>query len=82
MTGYLDEILDIAFFGENDNYFAVAANSCDIHVYNENMNCTLLKGHTDLVVALATSHIFPNLLVSGGKVRFYIHLTYFFIFFF
>ncbi|XP_065221230.1 transducin beta-like protein 3 [Planococcus citri] len=67
MTGYLDEILDIAFFGDHDNYFAVAANSCDIHVYNQNMNCSLLKGHTDLVVSLATSRGFPNLLVSGSK---------------
>lgn len=68
MTAYLDEILDIAFFGEDESYLAVAANSCNIHVYDKNMNCTLLKGHTDLVVSLATSRGFPNILVSGGKV--------------
>lgn len=68
MTAYLDEILNIVFFGENENYLAVAANSCDIHVYDQNMNCSLLKGHTDLVVSLASSRGSPNILVSGGKV--------------
>lgn len=67
MIGYLDEILDIVFFGENENFLAVATNSCDIHIYDENMNCFLAKGHTDLVVSLATSCISPNLLASGSK---------------
>jgi len=32
------------------------------------MNCTLLKGHTDLVLALATSKVDPNILVTSSKV--------------
>lgn len=69
MIGYLDEILDIVFFGENENFLAVATNSCDIHIYDKNMNCFLAKGHSDLVVSLATSCISPNLLASGSKVH-------------
>lgn len=68
MIGYLDEILDITYFGEDERFLAVAANSCDIHLFDNNMNCSLGKGHTDLVVSLATSRSLPNLLVSGSKV--------------
>ena len=68
MIGYLDEIFDIAFFGEDEQFLAVAANSCDIYVYDKNMNCSLVKGHSDLVVSLGTSASYPNLLVSGSKV--------------
>lgn len=70
MTGYLDEILDLTFFGEEDEYLVVASNSSHLNVYDKNMNCSLLKGHSDCIISLATSPGFPNILVSGSKVRF------------
>lgn len=67
-VGFSDEILDIALLGENDEFVAVATNSCDIKLYaDKTMNCQLLRGHTDLVLALNKSASNPNLLVSGSK---------------
>lgn len=67
-VGFSDEILDLSFFGENDSYIAVATNSNDIKLYDsDSMNCRLLKGHTDLVLALNKSITNANLLVSASK---------------
>lgn len=67
--GFSDEILDIVYVGPKESHLAVATNSQDIKLYNAaNMNCQLLQGHTDLVVALSTSSANPCLLASGAKV--------------
>lgn len=67
-VGFSDEILDISFLGANDSYLAVATNSTDIKLYeNKNMNCQLLKGHTDIVLSLNKSMTNPNLLASSSK---------------
>jgi len=67
-AGYNDDILDIAWFGQGENHLAVATNSNHVKVYNlETMDCTLLKGHTDLVMALATSRANLNILVTSSK---------------
>lgn len=66
--GFSDEILDISIVGKDNSHLAVATNSADIKLYeNSTMNCQLLKGHTDLVLALSTSEKNPNLLISSGK---------------
>ncbi|XP_012256209.2 transducin beta-like protein 3 [Athalia rosae] len=68
LVGYTDEILDIAYLGDQDTHLAVATNSPDIKLYELNtMNCQLLRGHTDLVLSLATTTINPNLLLSSAK---------------
>lgn len=65
MVGFCDEILDICFVGKKNRYLAVATNSNDIKLYDtSNMNCQILKGHTDIVLAVS-SH--KNFLVSSGK---------------
>ncbi|CAD7080095.1 unnamed protein product [Hermetia illucens] len=65
LVGFSDEILDICFLGKKGRYLAVATNSNDIKCYDTlNMNCTILSGHTDIVLALA-SH--KNFLLSSGK---------------
>ncbi|KZS02971.1 Transducin beta protein 3 [Daphnia magna] len=67
-AGYNDDILDIAWFGEGETHLAVATNSIHVKVYDiETMNCTLLKGHTDLVLALATSKSDFSILVTSSK---------------
>lgn len=69
MIGYSDEILDIAYLGANDSHIALATNSCDIKLYDiASMNCQLLCGHSDSVLALATTPANVNLLISSAKV--------------
>lgn len=67
-VGFSDEILDVVYFGKDSEYIAVATNSSDIKLYeNSSVNCRLLKGHTDIVLALKTSVTNPNLLISSSK---------------
>ncbi|CAH0563684.1 unnamed protein product [Brassicogethes aeneus] len=66
--GFSDDILDITYVGKEETHLAVATNSNDIKLYdNSTMNCQLLKGHTDIVLALNTSKTNPNLLISSAK---------------
>lgn len=68
-VGFSDEILDIVYLGEGDSHLAVATNSTNVALYRvSDMSCTLLRGHTDLVLSLATSRANPKLLVSCAKV--------------
>lgn len=67
-VGFSDEILDLVYVGTNDSHIAVATNSSDIKLYDSStMNCQLLKGHSDIVLALAVSVINPDFMISSGK---------------
>lgn len=67
-VGFSDEILDVTYFGKGDTHIAVATNSNDIKIYEiSSMNCELLKGHGDIVLALNRSPANPNLLASSSK---------------
>jgi U3 small nucleolar RNA-associated protein 13 len=69
MVGFSDEVLDVVMLGTGDSHLAVATNSTDIKLYRlKDMSCQLLKGHTDLVLTLATTTSNPSLLLSGAKV--------------
>ncbi|XP_050667164.1 transducin beta-like protein 3 [Leptidea sinapis] len=68
MIGFTDEILDIIFVGKDDTHIVVATNSRDLKYYElDNMNCRLLKGHTDIVLALARFPTRPEMFVSSAK---------------
>lgn len=68
LVGFSDDILDIAYFGNNDTHLAVATNSNDIKVYEIlTLNCQLLKGHTDMVLSVTTSKTNKDLLASSSK---------------
>ncbi|KAL0100232.1 hypothetical protein PUN28_019568 [Cardiocondyla obscurior] len=68
LVGYSDEILDVVYLGDNDSHIALATNSSDIKLYEiVSMTSQLLCGHTDSVLALATSPANVNLLVSSSK---------------
>lgn len=72
LVGYSDEILDVTYLGNNDSHIALATNSNDIKLYDiASMNCQLLCGHTDIVLALATTPANVNLLASSAKVYVY-----------
>lgn len=63
--GFSAEILDAVFLGKKDRYLAVATNSADIKVYDTlDMNCKVVKGHTDIILSLASLR---NFLLSAGK---------------
>lgn len=63
--GFSAEILDIAFLGKKGRYIAVATNSSDIKVYDTvDMNCQIVKGHTGIVLSLASLR---NFLLSSSK---------------
>ncbi|XP_017836753.2 transducin beta-like protein 3 [Drosophila busckii] len=66
LVGFNDEILDMCFLGDNDRYLAIATNSKHFKLYDteQQMNCSLISGHTDTVMSLAASH---NLLLTVGK---------------
>uniref|UniRef100_A0A8D8WKN6 Transducin beta-like protein 3 n=1 Tax=Cacopsylla melanoneura TaxID=428564 RepID=A0A8D8WKN6_9HEMI len=67
-VGFSDEILDIALLGDTESHIAVASNTPNIQLYSrKDMSCTLVSGHTDFVLALATSLANRNLLLSGSK---------------
>lgn len=68
LIGFSDEILDIAFCGQKNEYTAVATNSNDIKLYcSATMNCQLLVGHTDIVMAVSVAPFNPHLLASSSK---------------
>lgn len=68
LVGFKDEVLDVVFVGDDDSHLAVATNSVDIKLYNmKDMGCQLLRGHTDLVLTLASTPSNTSLLVSGSK---------------
>ncbi|KAL4712258.1 hypothetical protein ACJJTC_004020 [Scirpophaga incertulas] len=68
IVGFTDEILDIIFIGKDESHIMVATNSCDLKYYEiESMNCQIIKGHTDIVLALANFPTKPNLFVSSSK---------------
>lgn len=63
--GFSAEILDAVFVGKKDRYLAVATNSADIKIYDTlDMNCKIIKGHTDIILSLASLR---NYLLSAGK---------------
>lgn len=68
MTGFTDEVLDIIFVGKDETHFVVATNSRDLKYYEmDNMNCQIVKGHNDIVLALARFPTRPDMFVSSGK---------------
>lgn len=68
LVGFNDDILDIAFLGKDDTHFAVATNSHFVKVFDRsNFNCQLLKGHTDIVLALDTFPCCPYAMASCSK---------------
>lgn len=68
MIGFTDEILDLIFIGPDETHIVVATNSPDLKYYhNDTMNCQIIKGHTDIVLALAAFPTKQDMFISSGK---------------
>lgn len=65
--GYNDEIIDVAYIGEEETHLAVAANSEQIRVFNlKEFECDLVYGHSDIVICL-DRNTDGTLMASGSK---------------
>ncbi|URD82085.1 Utp13 specific WD40 associated domain [Musa troglodytarum] len=71
LVGYNEEILDMKFLGDDEQYLAVATNLEQVRVYDvASMSCAyVLVGHTDIVVCIDTciSTYGRTMLVTGSK---------------
>lgn len=69
LVGSNDEVLDLKFIGNDpQKNIAVATNSPKIKIFNiETLNCYLLVGHSDIVLALAVFDHDPFLMASSSK---------------
>ncbi|KAM3964375.1 transducin beta-like protein 3 [Aphomia sociella] len=68
LIGFTDEVLDIIFIGQDEAHIVVATNSKDLKYYElESMNCQIIKGHTDIVLSMASFPSKPQMFVSSGK---------------
>ncbi|KAF9378500.1 U3 small nucleolar RNA-associated protein 13 [Podila verticillata] len=67
IVGYNDEIIDVAYIGEEETHLAVAANSEQIRVFNlKEFECDLVYGHSDIVICL-DRNTDGTLMASGSK---------------
>ncbi|GLT95057.1 hypothetical protein SLE2022_127620 [Rubroshorea leprosula] len=71
LVGFNEEIVDMKFLDEEEQYLAVATNLEQVRVYNlSSMSCSyVLAGHTDIVLCLDTckSSSQKTLIVTGSK---------------
>ncbi|KAF9586347.1 U3 small nucleolar RNA-associated protein 13 [Lunasporangiospora selenospora] len=66
VVGYNDEIIDVAYIGD-ETHLAVAANSEQIRIFNlKEFECDLIYGHSDTVICLDRNSD-GTLLASGSK---------------
>lgn len=60
--------MDIKFLGTNQEHIAVATNSPNIKVFDlKTMNCSIIKGHADIVLSLEVFPSDPYLMISSSK---------------
>ncbi|KAI6183587.1 hypothetical protein M3Y97_00504600 [Aphelenchoides bicaudatus] len=68
LAGFNEEILDVAFVSYELNCIAVATNSPQLRLYDlSNFNCTLVEGHTDLILSVDSPRWESGLLASSSK---------------
>ncbi|KAH9728068.1 WD REPEATS REGION domain-containing protein [Citrus sinensis] len=71
LVGYNEEILDLKFLGEEEQYLAVATNIEQVQVYDlSSMSCSyVLAGHSEIVLCLDTCALSSGkiLIVTGSK---------------
>ncbi|KAJ2719525.1 U3 small nucleolar RNA-associated protein [Coemansia sp. Benny D115] len=67
IVGYNEEIIDMAFVGDEQKHLAVATNTEQLRVYNtEDLNCELAYGHKDIILCLSV-HSGCGIVATGSK---------------
>ena len=67
IAGYNDEILDSIFVGDNDEQIAIVSNTDHLRIYDlDGIFCSLLYGHSDMIMNVCKSHD-NQFLLSGSK---------------
>ncbi|ORX94019.1 WD40 repeat-like protein [Basidiobolus meristosporus CBS 931.73] len=67
IVGYNEEVIDLAYLGEDESHLAVATNSEQIRVFNlEKFDCDILYGHSDIVLCMDERRD-AGFFVSGSK---------------
>ncbi|KAG1688006.1 Transducin beta-like protein 3 [Nymphon striatum] len=67
-VGHSDEILDIKLIGSEESHILVATNSHYLKLFKrDSFTCDLLKGHTDIVLAIDVFKKDKNIFASSGK---------------
>ena len=60
--------MDLTLLGEKENHLAVATNSPNIKIFDlSNFNCSILRGHQDIVLSLDIFKTDKNFLLSCSK---------------
>ena len=68
-VGHYDEILDLAFVGENDSMLSVASNSPAIKIIDiDTLDCRILTGHSGKDDYESGSHVQPKKLQKMGDI--------------
>ncbi|TPX56305.1 hypothetical protein PhCBS80983_g04618 [Powellomyces hirtus] len=67
IAGYNQEVLDLKLMGPEDSHLAVVTNTEQVRIYNlETMDCDILYGHSEIVMAIDRSRD-GTLLASGAR---------------
>lgn len=68
LVGHIDEVLDVKLIGAQQTHIAVATNSPKIKVFElATSSCSILLGHSDIVLNLAVFAQNASLMVSSSK---------------
>ncbi|KAK9764386.1 U3 small nucleolar RNA-associated protein 13, variant 2 [Basidiobolus ranarum] len=67
IVGYNEEVIDLAYLGDDESHLAVATNSEQIRVFDlEKFDCNILYGHSDIVLCMDERRD-AGFFVSGSK---------------
>ncbi|KAJ2777307.1 U3 small nucleolar RNA-associated protein [Coemansia interrupta] len=67
IVGYNEEVIDMAYVGEDQKYLAVATNTEQLRIYNtDDINCELAYGHKDIILCLGV-HNSCRIIATGSK---------------
>ncbi|KAG0167641.1 U3 small nucleolar RNA-associated protein 13 [Apophysomyces sp. BC1034] len=67
IVGYNDEVVDVAYIGEEDSHLAAATNSEQLKIYNvDTQDCDIVYGHNDMIICMDRSRD-GTVLATGSK---------------
>lgn len=68
LIGHIDQIYDIKFLGHNEEHLVVASNSPYLKIIElSTLNCSVVKGHSQTVLAIQVFPSNPDQFVSSSK---------------